>query len=709
MGTKRVLKALAVALAIWALPAALLLLASAALADDSSMGSEGGSGGSLRPIWTTNVRMAAETVQAVCFGPFAEYRVDFEFVNDGKAHRIKLGFPFSALSSGNIESDMPIGFQAWQNGRPLTVKAVHVQGPYGSSAGYFMHEAVFPHGATMITVSYLAYPGSNWNPRRRGVNPKDERNAVTGHYDYWLHTGATWKGPIGAAVVRYRLADSFGGTDVSLTADHAHRGATLTSPPGWTKPLPRTFQWRFSDFEPGPVRQSNWFQQSPYDVTLAFANAPRHTPTDAKWTWSSVATGFEVPKSGTVWAEGVPGTGAGEWLQATFKRPTRLRELRIVPGNMITDATFRQFARPRVVRAIFSDGSSTLLTFKDSLTLQRFPVDVTTRSVRFVIRSVYRGTDYPATCIGLVEFGRERAPGFVPFAKLINDPYATGRLTAWAGPPAPAPKKRVRMDPSLDQYAGGDLIGINEWATYPGDAAPFLQSSSLAAMYARDPDASLPDPNLVGTMTAVNALSSWTFEIRFSSGIDLYVNTRLSLWRPVSVPKALVSASMYGGSGYTDGRRNPFDVISVGRQIVGVARAGELTDYSAYGSGGDTVPAQMFWREGDTSYHLYARSDTVTLDDLAAAARSMIASAAYGDLMSEAAMPPATPSPTPSATASSSPVSLTSSARVRWFGFGAGVGVAAALVVLFVAWNLWKRRRATSPTESGVPTPPLES
>ena len=223
----------------------------------------------------------------------------------------------------------------------------------------------------------------------------------------------------------------------------------MTAPPQWSEPLPRTYQWQFSDFEPRPGPGTDWWKaQSPFDVTLAFTGPSGPSPIQASWRWSSVARGFggsgynslDYEDFTTCWAEGVPGPGIGQWVQARFKRPTTLRELRILPGNNDYGSSFWEFARPKTLTAIFSDGSSTLLHLSDSPTLQRFPVHVTTRFVRFVIRSVYLGTDYPATCISLVEFGSKRAPGYAPFRRLIADPQATGRLTAWAGPPAPAPR-----------------------------------------------------------------------------------------------------------------------------------------------------------------------------------------------------------------------------------------------------------------------------
>ena len=69
------------------------------------------------PSGRRDVRMAAETVQSTCFGRFAEYRVDFRFVNEGATQKVKLGFPFTDTVAGERGTERPFGFQAWQDGR----------------------------------------------------------------------------------------------------------------------------------------------------------------------------------------------------------------------------------------------------------------------------------------------------------------------------------------------------------------------------------------------------------------------------------------------------------------------------------------------------------------------------------------------------------------------------------------------------------------
>ena len=701
MHGKAALKALAVTAFLCALPAAFLLFCPAARADDGEVGA---GGGTVYPVKTADIRMAAETVQAVCFGGFAEYRVDFLFVNEGKPRQVKLGFPFTAVLRGEQESERPVGFQAWQGSRPLTVTAVEMQASSGGTYGLFLHEARFPHGSTMITVSYLAQASAMPVGQRRKTDPQDGPLKWAAWYQYWLHTGSTWKGTIGKAIVRYRLADSFRGSDLALRAKDAAKDVLVTAPSNWSTPLPRTYQWVFSNFDPKPVHATDWWEQaSPYDITLGFQDATGNSPTQGAWTQSSAADGFGVKGDGgggrgslsdgecrSFWAEGVPGPGIGQWVQTRLKHSVRLRELRILPGNNSYATAFRRYGRPKTLKAIFSDGRSRLLHLADAPTLQRFPVNVTTRSVRFVIMAAYRGTDYPATCISEVELGTQRAPGFAPFRRLIEDRFATGHLSAWAGAAAPAPvigpatqDQEAQMD--AQSNGNGDLIGVTvgHWPAeidsplprLPSDEAPFKEPAALAAVTAANPDARLPAQGLVGAPTKVTALSHWVFEIDYSSGVDVLVNTRLPATSRVSLTseRAAETQSMADNEEtFTDGRKHPFDLVNIGGQAAGLAGPGSVaaTEYHR----AEAVPGQLFWQQGHVSYHLYARSKAVTTGQLVVAARSMLGVGAESGQK---------PAPT--------------SSWSWWLGLAVGLFVVAATGG-FVVWR--RARRSTPPPDS---------
>ena len=233
--------------------------------------------------------------------------------------------------------------------------------------------------------------------------------------------------------------------------------------------------------------------------------------------------------------------------------------------------------------------------------LQRFPVDVTTRSVRLTIDDIYPGTEYPAVALSAIEFGRARAPGYARFADLLRDDAATGRLPAWAGPVTAgvtAGRGLLEYQESYDslRIAGGTLIGVDQDKQFHCTKAPYRQPSTLGAITRRNARVTFPSGALAGKPASVDSLSTRTFAVRYPSGVELLVNTEAP--RAPSILKELATEQVAMAE-YTDGRRLPFEVTTIGGTIVGYADAGTITaDWT--GDGPLNTPAQVFWRETGT-------------------------------------------------------------------------------------------------------------
>jgi len=109
-------------------------------------------------------------------------------------------------------------------------------------------------------------------------------------------------------------------------------------------------------------------------------------------------------KRSTAWIEGVEGPGIGEWIRFDFDREIVIHRILIQPGYFKSPQIWTGNNRLAVLTAQFSDGSSRELTFTDSMTSQKVDVGaIRTRWVRFVIKSVYYGTD-PDTALSEVAF-----------------------------------------------------------------------------------------------------------------------------------------------------------------------------------------------------------------------------------------------------------------------------------------------------------------
>jgi hypothetical protein len=109
-------------------------------------------------------------------------------------------------------------------------------------------------------------------------------------------------------------------------------------------------------------------------------------------------------KRSTAWVEGVDGPGLGEWIRFDFDREINLHRILILPGYFKSPAIWAENNRIQTLTAFFSDGTSRDLTFTDRMDSQKVDIgSVKTKWVKFVIKSVYYGTD-PDTAISEIAF-----------------------------------------------------------------------------------------------------------------------------------------------------------------------------------------------------------------------------------------------------------------------------------------------------------------
>ena len=109
-------------------------------------------------------------------------------------------------------------------------------------------------------------------------------------------------------------------------------------------------------------------------------------------------------KRGTAWIEGLDGPGLGEWIRFDFDREINLHRILIQPGYFKSPQIWEENNRIATLTAQFSDGSSRELHFDDRMDRQKVDVgSVKTHWVKFIIKSVYYGTD-PDTALSEVAF-----------------------------------------------------------------------------------------------------------------------------------------------------------------------------------------------------------------------------------------------------------------------------------------------------------------
>jgi hypothetical protein len=109
-------------------------------------------------------------------------------------------------------------------------------------------------------------------------------------------------------------------------------------------------------------------------------------------------------KRSTAWIEGVDGPGLGEWIRFDFDREINLHRILIQPGYFKSPQIWAENNRIESLTVYFSNGTSREFTFANRMDSQKVDVgSMRTRWVRFVIKSVYYGTD-PDTAISEVAF-----------------------------------------------------------------------------------------------------------------------------------------------------------------------------------------------------------------------------------------------------------------------------------------------------------------
>lgn len=111
-------------------------------------------------------------------------------------------------------------------------------------------------------------------------------------------------------------------------------------------------------------------------------------------------------KPSTAWAEGVDGSGIGEWLKFGLDEPRKVKAVRIISGYPKTTQIFKNNNRVRYIKISFSDGRFQMNELKDVQDFQRILIDrdTPTSYIKLEIMDVYKGARFDDTCIAEVEF-----------------------------------------------------------------------------------------------------------------------------------------------------------------------------------------------------------------------------------------------------------------------------------------------------------------
>jgi hypothetical protein len=205
-----------------------LVVAVPALGNDAGL--EMPSGGPWRPMKQhPSIRLEKETVSIRLLAKEASIKVVASYLNDGPTCSIRMGFPERAFGWSD-PGQFGRSFRSWVDDEPAKVAPSawsEEEGVAGLRVRWWMKKVSFAKKQRRtVRVEYRFQYG----------------NAQT--IEYLLHTGASWRGPIGALLVEIDLA-SFQPRDVSIIRDERFRLAG------------RKFIWRAKRLEPTPSDDIN--------------------------------------------------------------------------------------------------------------------------------------------------------------------------------------------------------------------------------------------------------------------------------------------------------------------------------------------------------------------------------------------------------------------------------------------------------------------
>jgi LysM repeat protein len=140
---------------------------------------------------------------------------------------------------------------------------------------------------------------------------------------------------------------------------------------------------------------------------LATVGASSHLRTDR---WGQYQPGMATDGApGTAWAEGVAGSGVGEWILLTFPGTIEVHSIGLDVGYDKNADIFFKNNRLKRVTLVFSNEEQVKLDFADKRGMQTIPLvrapgpNIETTFVKVVIEEVFPGWKYDDTCLAEIE------------------------------------------------------------------------------------------------------------------------------------------------------------------------------------------------------------------------------------------------------------------------------------------------------------------
>ncbi|GAA5131567.1 DUF4424 family protein [Luteolibacter yonseiensis] len=270
-------------------------------------------------------------------------------------------------------------------------------------AGWLISEITFSAGEEKpVMIRFDSdYPSEEWNV-------SDNTSESPAMFRYRLSTAACWAGTIGTGHIIIKPA----GIDP--------RELKVIKPVNRFKKDGENWVWNFENLEPSMADDME-IEASPAISGHNDSETSRFVERGSQWLMShinyEVRASSELPPAdgnsygaGKVksmwgqetWSEGVPGTGAGEWLELKPVAPKPLAAILVRPGYSKSDGLFQANARPKRIRVTLNGEHSFGVDVPDSNNVRRIPVIgyvKPVKQIRLTFEDVWPGTKFEDLCV----------------------------------------------------------------------------------------------------------------------------------------------------------------------------------------------------------------------------------------------------------------------------------------------------------------------
>ncbi|MCE1246340.1 MAG: hypothetical protein LWY06_06830 [Firmicutes bacterium] len=390
----------------------LLFCIAAAIAAFADTAPVTGIGSTIVPLNSDKIEMVTEQItitpmegQTGRFGAIRDILIQSEFELKNPTDDdidLETGFPFPDYNEDPNKYEKPISFEVMIDTNRIRTQTSEAQcGEYGL---WYTWKTRIPAKQTVRVITrYRIFPSQAHS---------DSWTEPYTYSKFVMKTGALWKGNIGQAIVK-------------LQYNPRRYDVYRVFPANGQKRYGQRI-WTWNNFKP---TEDISFEIWGRDTLKDLFNTDKKHADESRVKASTIlppakdyspCNAFDGNPA-TAWAENAVGDGEGEWIwlnltQTNNKEEERafcLEQIGIVNGNAKDNSTYRDYNRVRKAILQFDDGSQKIIELHDNMNTQWFDVNppAKCKSVKLIIKSVYRGLKYNDTCISDILFRGTYASG----------------------------------------------------------------------------------------------------------------------------------------------------------------------------------------------------------------------------------------------------------------------------------------------------------